>query len=78
MVRFAVDPETTGAVPWMVPSSVNVTTPVGTAEPAMVALTVAVSSMDAPAVGVVVEGDRSSVVGVVATVMVTAGDVALE
>jgi hypothetical protein len=63
--------------PALLPSRVKVTVPVGVAVLWVVLVSVAVTVKDAPGVGVVVEGAMASVVGDLATVMVTGGELAL-
>src|SRR5271166_6629524 len=79
MVMLAVEgePATTGEVPMLVPSSVNVTVPDGCVEPVVVEVIVAETSSELPGAGVVVAGLTTSVVGALATISVTVSAVEL-
>jgi hypothetical protein len=71
--------EVSGTTPWLTISSRNVTVPVGPELlPVPVAVTVALTTSELPAAGVVVAGVTVVVVDALATVTVTAGDVDAE
>jgi hypothetical protein len=72
MVAVEGEPETIAEVPTLVPSNVKTTVPVGSEVPGAVAVRVAVTTRAVPPAGAVVAGVTSSVVGLLATVMVAA------
>jgi hypothetical protein len=76
MLKVAVEgePLTSDCTPALTPSTVNVTFPVACAVPAE-GVTVAVTARDAPGEGVVVAGTSTVVVGVLATEILTEGEV---
>lgn len=71
------DPAVTEDTPALTPSTVKVTFPVGCVVPAVDGVMVAVTWRAAPAVGVRVAGTTTVVVGVLAIVMFTEGEVEL-
>ena len=75
-VAVAGEPGTTFPATTAVPSSVKLTVPVGSADPYVEAETVAVTCNELPAVGEVVTGLIATVVEILATVTVTAGELA--
>lgn len=79
MVMLAVegDPEVTFALPWLAPSSVKLTVPVGCVEPGVVAVIAAETTREVPAVGVRVAGVKTVVVELLPTVIVALDDTEL-
>ena len=77
MLAVEGDPELTVAAPWLMPSRVKLTDPVGCVEPGVVAVIAADTTREEPAVGVRVAGVRTRVVGLLATLMETLVDTEL-